>query len=263
TSADSTLGNRSELASQHAVGGPSSPLDWLAEEVRRLHRTDAEQGRTSFEAGANTGGLSSISAASSGTNSHYHTYSNSRGNATTTATITTTTATTTTTTTTARNNSHLFGRTLTRTTTSSPLPERFGGAEGAPPDQIETRAAGDDATRGPGSPAASLTPVHRPWADLPRPPQAQHQKQERRPPPTPWAPWRRQPAEHSIAPVTSSPAESRFNDSGPVRAAGAAAAAAAMAAAAGRGPYFAARAVPSAGSLESLVMFLPPSPATP
>ncbi|CAM9331891.1 unnamed protein product, partial [Scytosiphon promiscuus] len=156
-----TLGNRSELASQHGAGELNSPLDWLAEE-------DMERRESSFDARANTGGLSSLSATSSNHNhNHDYTYHNAHGNYTTTITTTT------------HNNinnsstSHLFGRTLTRTTTSSPLPERHGGAEGAPPDELEEHGGGSDASRGLNSPTTSLTPVHRPWPELPRPPHPQ------------------------------------------------------------------------------------------
>ncbi|CAM9404008.1 unnamed protein product, partial [Ectocarpus sp. 13 AM-2016] len=242
-----SVGYRSEIASQHTAGDVGSPLEWLAEEVK-----DVEMGDASSEEAANTGALSSLSA--NATSRH-------------------------------ENGSRLFGRTLNRTLTSSPPSTERGLTATSPPVPPPVPAA---SSSGLNSPTTSLSPAEAGGAaaaaaggaaaaaaavvgQLPpkaptattsaRPPRAQ--QKQRRPPPTPWAPWRRQPSEPSIAPVSSSPAETAGMVNMEEGNAGAVAGAVATAGIRGGGPCIAARAIPSLSSLESLVMLMPPSPATP
>ncbi|CAM9588933.1 unnamed protein product [Ectocarpus sp. 8 AP-2014] len=173
------------------------------------------------------------------------------------------------------NGNRLFGRTLNRTLTSSPPSTERGLTATSPPLPPPAPAA---SSSGLNSPTTSLSPAAAGGAaaaavagQLPpkaattttsaRPPRAQ--QNQRRPPPTPWAPWRRQPSEPSIAPVSSSPAETAEMMNMEEGNAGAVAGAVATAGIRGGGPCIAARAIPSLSSLESLVMLMPPSPATP
>ncbi|CAM9806040.1 unnamed protein product [Ectocarpus fasciculatus] len=200
-------------------------------------------GDASSEEAANTGALSSLSANATGKHEN-------------------------------RTSSRLFGRTLNRTLTSSPPPER-GLTATSPPLPPPPAAPGASSSSGLNSPTTSLSPAAagggRAIAGKPpkaapttsaRPPRAQ--QKQCRPPPTPWAPWRRQPSEPSIAPVASSPAQTAEMMSMEEGNAAGDVAGAVVAPAGPRGaPCIAARAIPSLNSLESLVMLMPPSPATP
>ncbi|CAM9380773.1 unnamed protein product, partial [Ectocarpus sp. 12 AP-2014] len=176
------------------------------------------------------------------------------------------------------NGSRLFGRTLNRTLTSSPPSTERGLTATSPP--LPPPPAPAASSSGLNSPTTSLSPAAAGGAaaaaaavagQLPpkaptattsaRPPRAQ--QKQRRPPPTPWAPWRRQPSEPSIAPVSSSPAETAGMMNMEEGNAGAVAGAVATAGIRGGGPCIAARAIPSLNLLESLVMLMPPSPSTP
>ncbi|CAN0215363.1 unnamed protein product, partial [Ectocarpus sp. 12 AP-2014] len=232
------VGYRSEIASQHTAGDVGSPLEWLAEE-------DVEMGDASSEEAANTGALSSLSA--NATSRH-------------------------------ENGSRLFGRTLNRTisssppstergltTTSPPLPPPAPAASSSglnsPTTSLSPAAAGGAAAAAAAAVAGQLPPKAPTATTSARPPRAQ--QTQRRPPPTPWAPWRRQPSEPSIAPVSSSPAETAGMMNMEEGNAGAVAGAVATAGIRGGGPCIAARAIPSLNLLESLVMLMPPSPSTP
>eukprot|EP00903_Cladosiphon_okamuranus_P012689 g11867.t1 len=263
-----SLGNRSDIASQHLGGDMSSPLKWIGEEE------DIEKGEgcTCSEERFNTGGLSSFSVDTS----HISNSGSGSGR-------------------------HLFSRGLRRTSTTSPSSEfrddvdyedyeedheaaataAAAAAAAARAKPTSTRATSDADSRGLNSPTSSLTPPTRhsvraksdpaAWASAARPPQQPRQQstQPRRPPPTPWAPWRRQPSEPSIAPVTRSPAAQLGDASSAsvsMEEGGAAAGAGAGTGRVGeRAPYFTSRTVSSAttGSLGSLVMLMPPSTATP